>query len=102
VPAAVERAAELGESGEGRHEPDAGDRTASDRTAEKISQLREACHEKVPVPERRPWGHDENQPGFEKIGGEQQARDKRDDQPPDIPANRSVRAATSRYSVPSA
>lgn len=98
----VERAAEFGEASESRHQADAGHGTACDGTSEKVGELWKTRDEKIPVPERRPWGHDENQPRFEKIGGEQQTRDKRDNQPPDIPANRSVRAATSRYSDPSA
>ena len=98
----LERAAELGQSRERRDEPDARHRPACDGTAEELTQLREARDEEIAVPERGPWSHDENQPGFEKVGSEQQARDKRDNQPQDIPDNRSVRAATSRYSAPSA
>ena len=98
----IERAAELGQPCECGNQSDARDGTACNGASNPVSQLRNAYDEKIAVPEPRPGSDDENQPGFEKVGSEQQARDKRDNQPPDIPDNRSVRAATSRYSAPSA
>ena len=93
---AIERPAELGQPRQCGYESHARYSAARDRTAEQLGELRNTFDEKVAIPKPGPRRHDENQPGFQKIGSEQQARDERNDQPPDIPTRRSVRAATSR------
>jgi hypothetical protein len=53
--------------------------------------------EAVALPDSGPRSGDENETGFEKVGGEQQAAERTDDQPPLwTRESRSTRAATSR------
>ena len=52
---------------------------------------------RVPIPERQPRADQQDEPGFEKVGDEQEMAERPDDQPPiSARARRSTRAATPR------
>ena len=96
-PARDEHGGELGQARDYGNRTDARDRAARERTRKDALQGGDGRGEEVAVPERGPGGDDEDQPCFEEVRGEQQAREQRDDQPPVCTrARRSTRAATSR------
>src|SRR5262245_44577850 len=95
-----EDASELRQSRQCRQAADARHRAAHEHVRQQGFENRQPLEKEILVPERGlPRRNDQDETRLEKVGGEQEAGNNRDDQPPVCTrASRSARSDTSRYS----
>src|SRR5262249_22316812 len=76
--AGAESGGELRHAGNRRNPAGSGDRSPRERAGEQALERRHGLDEQIPIPERRPRGHDQDDAALEKVGGEEDARQKGD------------------------